>query len=115
MGLEEKSRNGRNCDDFNVLVFVKNGEKYVFLYDDSNDSRAEILRMLGRFASDNSDLSLEWSDAAELAKIVGNTYHKYPFQSRFNSESLINYDSDRGYCFLVKNSKLGRNHLGIMV
>ncbi len=35
--------------DINVLALVKGAERYVFLYDDS--SRAETLRMLGRYAS----------------------------------------------------------------
>lgn len=111
MGFEENCRNGT---DFNVLVFIKDGEKYVFLYDDSNDSKAETLRMLGRFAS-NEDLSFEWSSAAELSNVICGTRDRYPIKSRFNFDSLIKYNRDRGYCFLVKSSKLGRTNLGMIV
>ncbi len=41
--------------DINVLALVKGAERYVFLYDDS--SRAETLRVLGRYAS-NPELEL---------------------------------------------------------
>ena len=46
------------AQDINVVALVKGSERYVFLYDD--DSRAEALRMLGRYAS-NPDLSFTWS------------------------------------------------------
>ena len=49
------------AQDINVVALVKGSERYVFLYDD--DSRAEALRMLGRYAS-NPDLSFTWYDAA---------------------------------------------------
>jgi hypothetical protein len=54
-------------DDINVLALVKGEERYVFLYDDS--SRAETLRMLGRYAS-NQDLSFTWYDAAVLSQRI---------------------------------------------
>ena len=50
-----------------VLALVKGNERYVFLYDDA--SRDEVLRTLGRFAS-NPDLSFTWYDAAVLAPRV---------------------------------------------
>ena len=53
--------------DINVLALVKGKERYVFLYDDS--SRAETLRILGRYAS-NSELSFTWYDAAVLSQKV---------------------------------------------
>ena len=53
--------------DINVLALVKGGERYVFLYDDA--SRAEALRMLGRYAS-NPELSFTWYDAAVLSQKV---------------------------------------------
>ena len=40
--------------DINVLAMVKGNERYVFLFDD--ESRAETLRLLGRYAS-NPELS----------------------------------------------------------
>ncbi len=54
-------------DDINVLALVKGAERYVFLYDDA--SRAETLRVLGRFAS-NPDLSFTWYDAAVLSQKI---------------------------------------------
>ena len=53
--------------DINVLALVKGAERYVFLYDDS--SRAETLRVLGRYAS-NPELSFTWYDAAVLSQKV---------------------------------------------
>ena len=70
-------------DDINVLALVKGAERYVFLYDDS--SRAETLRVLGRFAS-NPDLSFTWYDAAVLSQKVRRlrdeqrTHHSAPKQ-----------------------------------
>ena len=55
--------------DINVLALVKGEERYIFLYDD--ESRAEALRTLGRFASDN-ELSFSWYDAAVLSQKVRN-------------------------------------------
>ncbi|MCX7402535.1 MAG: hypothetical protein NTY87_05440 [Planctomycetia bacterium] len=56
-----------NSRDINVIALVKGGERYVFLYDD--DSRAEALRVLGRYAS-NPDLSFSWYDASVLGQKV---------------------------------------------
>ncbi|MCA9269598.1 MAG: hypothetical protein KDA41_14050 [Planctomycetales bacterium] len=56
--------------DINVLALVKGEERYVFLYDDA--SRAETLRVLGRFAS-NPELSMSWYDAAVLSQKVRQT------------------------------------------
>ncbi len=53
--------------DINVLALVKGQERYVFLYDDA--SRAETLRVLGRYAS-NPELSFTWYDAAVLSQKV---------------------------------------------
>ena len=53
--------------DINVIALVKGGERYVFLYDD--DSRAEALKTLGRYAA-NPDLSFSWYDAAVLVQKV---------------------------------------------
>ncbi len=54
-------------DDINVLALVKGSEKYIFLYDDGNRSRA--LRVLGRYAS-CSELSFSWYDAAILSQKI---------------------------------------------
>lgn len=53
--------------DINVLALVKGVERYVFLYNDV--SRAETLRLLGRYAS-NPDLSFTWYDAAVLSQKI---------------------------------------------
>lgn len=53
--------------EINVLALVKGSERYVFLYDDA--SRAETLRVLGRYAS-NPELSFTWYDAAVLSQKV---------------------------------------------
>ncbi len=51
----------------NVLALVKDGERFVFLYDD--ESRPELLRTLGRYAAD-PELSFSWYDAAVLSQRV---------------------------------------------
>ena len=53
--------------DINVLAMVKGDERYVFLFDD--ESRAETLRLLGRYAS-NPELSFSWQDAAILSQRI---------------------------------------------
>jgi hypothetical protein len=53
--------------DINVLALVKGTERYIFLFDDA--SRAETLRVFGRYAS-NPDLSFTWYDAAVLSQKV---------------------------------------------
>ncbi len=66
--------------DLNVLALVKGSERYVFLYDDS--SRAETLRVLGRYAS-NPDLSFTWYDAAVLSQKVRQESQKFAPATRF--------------------------------
>ncbi len=51
----------------NVLALMKNGERYVFLYDDQ--SVETLLTTLGRYASD-PELSFTWYDAAVLSQRV---------------------------------------------
>lgn len=51
----------------NVIALVKDGERYVFLYDD--DSADALLRQFGRYASDEA-LSFSWYDAAVLSQRV---------------------------------------------
>lgn len=53
--------------DINVVALVKGGERYVFLYDD--DSRAETLKTLGRYAA-NPELSFSWYDASVLGQKI---------------------------------------------
>jgi len=54
-------------DDVNVLALVKGEERYIFMYEDSQ--QAQALRMLGRHAS-NPKLSFSWYDAAVLSKKI---------------------------------------------
>lgn len=51
----------------NVLALVKDGERYVFLYDDR--SLPQLLQTLGKFAAD-PELSFSWYDAAVLSQKV---------------------------------------------
>ncbi len=59
--------------EINVLALVKGNERYVFIYDD--ESRAETLRVLGRFARDE-ELSFTWYDAAVLSQKIRQEHHK---------------------------------------
>lgn len=68
-------------DDINVLALVKGSERYVFLYDDA--SRAETLRVLGRYAS-NSELSFTWYDAAVLSQKIRQESQKLAVRNRFD-------------------------------
>lgn len=54
-------------DDRNVLYLGKGSERYIFIFDDAH--RAECLRTLGRFAT-NDDLSFSWFDAAVLSQQI---------------------------------------------
>jgi hypothetical protein len=67
--------------DINVLALVKGAERYVFLYDDS--SRAETLRVLGRYAS-NPELSFTWYDAAVLSQKIRQESRKATAGRRFD-------------------------------
>jgi len=51
----------------NVLALVKDGERFVFLYDD--ESCPQLLQTLGRYAAD-PELSFSWYDAAVLSQKV---------------------------------------------
>ena len=53
--------------DIKVIALIKGTEQYVFLYDEN--SRAETLRTLGRYAS-NPELSFTWYDAAVLSQKI---------------------------------------------
>ena len=68
-------------EDINVLALVKGSERYVFLYDDA--SRAETLRILGRYAS-NPELSFTWYDAAVLSQKIRREQRSDTPTSRFD-------------------------------
>ncbi|MCA9079035.1 MAG: hypothetical protein KDA58_00690 [Planctomycetaceae bacterium] len=53
--------------NLNVLALVKDGERYVFTYDDN--SVPELLQTLGRYAAD-PELNFSWYDAAVLSQRV---------------------------------------------
>ena len=53
--------------DVNVLALVKGDEKFVFMFDE--DSRAETLRTLGKYAS-NPELNFTWYDAAVMSQKI---------------------------------------------
>lgn len=53
--------------DVNVLALAKGQERYLFLFND--ETRADALRTLGRFAS-NPELSFSWYDAAVLSQKI---------------------------------------------
>jgi hypothetical protein len=59
--------NHRMAGDINIVAIVKGDERYVFMFDE--DSRAETLRTLGRYAS-NPELSFSWYDAAVLSQKI---------------------------------------------
>ena len=55
---------------FNVLRLVKDGQTYLFSYDD--DNRQSTLRQIALFAA-NPELSLTWFDAAMLSRKIRET------------------------------------------
>ena len=70
----------------NVLALVKEGERYVFLYDD--DSAATLLQTFGRYAADKA-LSFSWYDAAVLSQKVRRLQREQQSESRLSlRESL---------------------------
>jgi hypothetical protein len=79
--------------DINVLALVKGAERYVFLYDDT--SRAETLRMLGRYAS-NPELSFTWYDAAVLSQKIRQESRRAPAEPsrRFDLPLTSEADAD---------------------
>ncbi len=60
-------------DGINVLALVKDGERFVFLYDD--ESFSEVLQTLGRYAAD-PELNFSWYDAAVLSQKVRRLQHE---------------------------------------
>lgn len=54
-------------DGVNVLALVKNGERFVFLYDD--ESASQLLQTFGKYAAD-PELDFSWYDAAVMSQRV---------------------------------------------
>ncbi len=75
--------------EINVVALIKGAERYIFLFDD--DSRAEMLRTLGRFAS-NPDLSFSWYDAAVLSQRVRQEARRRALAARFKMSQVTDQD-----------------------
>lgn len=56
-------------DGLNVIAFVKDGQRYVFVYDDDEQTVTSLLQTFGRYASD-SELNFSWYDAAVMSQRV---------------------------------------------
>lgn len=54
-------------DSVNVIALVKDGERYVFLFD--RESAPQLLQTLGKHAAD-PELNFSWYDAAVLSQRV---------------------------------------------
>lgn len=68
--------------EINVIALIKGQERYIFLYDD--DNRLEMIRTLGRYAS-NPELSFSWYDAAVLSQKVRQEARRRALQNRFKT------------------------------
>ncbi len=75
--------------EINVVALIKGAERYIFLFDD--DSRAEMLRTLGRFAS-NPELSFSWYDAAVLSQKVRQEARRRALTARFKMSQVTDPD-----------------------
>ena len=71
-------------DMVNVLALVKEGERYVFLFDDN--SRAQMLQAIGRYAAD-PELNFSWYDAAVLCQKVRRLFGQVKQESADLQES----------------------------
>jgi hypothetical protein len=60
---------GNTCAHVVPKISKKGEDYYIFVYDNCGKSRAEILRTLGRFAS-NPQLSFTWYDAEIVSRKV---------------------------------------------
>ncbi len=85
----EKKTPEQGCPegDVNVLALVKGKERYLYLFEDSQ--QAEALRTLGRHAS-NPELSFTWYDAAVLSKRIRKEAKKQElFSSRITQRAAL--------------------------
>ena len=71
--------NGKKERWTNVVALTKDGEKYVFVYDDA--SRKALLGVFGRLAQ-NPNLNFSWHDAAVLSRKVRENEGKLPANPR---------------------------------
>jgi hypothetical protein len=65
--MKTNTRFCQPAEDIHIQALVKGEERYIFVFKDS--TRADMLRTLGKFASD-PDLSFSWYDAACLSNRV---------------------------------------------
>lgn len=76
---------------FNITALVKEatihspGERWVFLYDDTEASANATIQVIGRFAG-NPDLSLTWDDAAVLARKIRAQVEQRQAERKTNSD-----------------------------
>ena len=62
-------------DSVNMIALTKDGERFVFLYDDASPS--ELLRTFGQYAAD-PELNFSWYDAAVLSQRVRASQQQSP-------------------------------------
>lgn len=55
--------------DVLYIEMQKDGERYIILYEDSDQKVAEALKQLGRWAA-NAELSFSWYDAAVMGQKI---------------------------------------------
>lgn len=77
---KEWSVTSKDTKIISIVALVKGSERYVFVYDD--ESRAETLRTLGRYAS-NSELSFTWYDAALVSQRIRHKFYSKMLERRF--------------------------------
>ena len=58
----------------NVLALVKDGERYLFMFD--GQSTEKLLQTLGEYAADD-DLTFTWYDAAVLSQRIRNLQEEF--------------------------------------
>ena len=73
--------------EVNVLAIVKDYERYIFLYDDTDATVSTILQKFGEYASDQ-ELSFSWYDAAILSQKVRDLRKK--------ARETLEYEDDFG-------------------
>lgn len=56
-----------NQKEVNILTLSKDGQKYVFLYDDHQESLEALLSSFGRYAKD-PELNFSWLDMAAFSQ-----------------------------------------------
>lgn len=60
-------RSSGSGDDINIVIILKSGELYTWIFNHAN--RSDALRSMGQFASE-PDLDFDWADATECCEAV---------------------------------------------